>query len=242
MEGPFAGRQALVIGGSGGVGAALSLRLAGLGAEVTVHGAHSRERLDRTVGTIIAAGGKAGGVLLPLDQGAAALRLLEQAPRADLLVCAWGPFSRRPLQECTVEDWEFLTFANLAIPGILVSAVLRDMMERAWGRILLFGGTNTDAVRGFSSTAAYSAAKTALSVLAKSAARTGSPYGVTCNVLCPGFVDTEYLDDAARVYARERAPGGKLLSAAAVADAAAGLLANGDINGAVVPVDGGFSF
>ncbi len=242
MEGPFAGRQALVIGGSGGIGAAISLRLAALGAAVTVHGAHSRERLDRTVGAIIAAGGKADGILLPLQEGASALLLLEQVPKPDLLIYAWGPFSRRPLPEYTVADWEFLTLANLTLPGIVVSAAMRDMMERAWGRILLFGGTNTDSIRGFTSSTAYSAAKTALAVLAKSAARTGGPRGVTCNVLCPGFVDTEYLDSAARAYARQRAPGGVLLAPDAVAEAAVGLLANGDINGAILPVDGGFSF
>ncbi len=242
MEGIFSGKRALVVGGSGGIGAALSLRLASLGAALTVHGGHSRERLNRTLDAIGAAGGQADGLLWPLDQGASVARLLELAPKPDILICAWGPFYRRSLEDCTVKDWEFLTLSNLAIPGMLVSALIRDMIERTWGRILLFGGTDTAGIRGFSSTVAYSAAKTALGVLTKSAATAGGPHGVTCNLLCPGFVDTEYLDAQARSYALEHSPGRRLISTAAVADAAMAILANGAINGAVVPVDGGFSF
>jgi NAD(P)-dependent dehydrogenase (short-subunit alcohol dehydrogenase family) len=115
------------------------------------------------------------------------------------------------------------------------------MTERGWGRILLFGGTCTDTIRGFSTTTAYSAAKTALGVIAKSVAKTAGPFGVTCNVVCPGLADTEYLDGNARAYARDRAPGGRLVSGDEVAAAAFALLSNPSVNGAVVSVDGGLS-
>jgi NAD(P)-dependent dehydrogenase (short-subunit alcohol dehydrogenase family) len=130
---------------------------------------------------------------------------------------------------------------NLAFPGTIVSLALCGMIKRRWGRILLFGGTNTDTIRGFTSTAAYSAAKTALGVIAKSAARTAGKHGITCNVICPGLTDTEYLDEEARAYNRERSPSGKALRPAEIALSALGILENPGINGAVVPVDQGLA-
>jgi len=112
-------------------------------------------------------------------------------------------------------------------------------MERNWGRILLFGGTNTDTIRGFTTTAAYSAAKTALGVIAKSAAKTAGSRGVTCNVICPGLTDTEYVTEEQKRYNREKSPGGKPLSAEEIARTALDILGNPGLNGAVIPVDQG---
>ncbi len=242
MKSDFSGKTALVIGGSGGIGAAVSVELGRLGAELVVHGGRSEERLSGTVSAVRAAGGKARGFLLPLDgltAPEAVPLLLAELPRPDILVCAWGDFFRKGLRFTRPEDWERAVFSNLILPGALVSAVLGAMMEKAWGRILLFGGTNTDALRGYRSTAAYSCAKAALGVLAKSAALEASGSGVTCNVFCPGFVDTEYLDEEARRYAAEHAPGGRLIPAAELARLALDVAKSGAVNGAVVPIDGG---
>jgi NAD(P)-dependent dehydrogenase (short-subunit alcohol dehydrogenase family) len=140
-------------------------------------------------------GGDARGFLLPIDSPRAADFLLRELPKPDILVCAWGRFFRKSLTELTVEDWERAALLDLALPGVLVSSVLTGMIERGWGRILLFGGTCTDTIRGFTTTTSYSAAKTALGVLAKSVAKVAGPSGVTCNLICPGLADTEYLDE-----------------------------------------------
>ena len=68
------------------------------------------------------------------------------------------------------DEWLTQSYANFAFPGMLVSAVLPHMCASGWGRILLFGGTRTDSVRGFRTNAAYAAAKTGLSSLVKSVA------------------------------------------------------------------------
>ncbi|MDR0707635.1 MAG: SDR family oxidoreductase, partial [Treponema sp.] len=157
----------------------------------------------------------------------------------DILVYAYGPFKRAALNETNAADWQFLTQQNLALPGATVSRVLPSMLERKWGRILLFGGTNTDAIRGFATTAAYSAAKTGLGVLAKSVAKAAGGAGVTCNVICPGLTDTEYANEAVRAYNRDKSPSGKSLSSKMVALTAMYVLANRSINGAIIPVDEG---
>jgi 3-oxoacyl-[acyl-carrier protein] reductase len=238
----FAHRNALIIGGTGGIGAALAIKLAEAGARVTVQGGHSPERLKRTLDAIAATGAEGQGFLCSInDNGCeeALKAITERAPAPDILVCAWGPFKRTALEEAGTEHWQEMVLYNLLFPGILVSAFLPGMLERGWGRILLFGGTNTDTIRGFTSTAPYSAAKTALGVLAKSIAKSSGSRGIACNVLCPGLTDTEYLDEAALSYNREKSPGGKTMSSGEIAAFALEILTNPHLNGAVIPVDGG---
>jgi NAD(P)-dependent dehydrogenase (short-subunit alcohol dehydrogenase family) len=271
-EGIFAGRRALVIGGTGGIGRAVALGLAGRGADLTIHGGHSAERLESV---LAAARQEASGicpeaavlkaaearetsarrktgrrsriegflfpVTAPVSRAAETIlaKTVELSGAPDILVLAWGPFQRSLLQETTPENWYFLAENNLIFPGILISALIGDMIMRGWGRILLFGGTNTDTIRGFSSTAVYSAVKTALGVLAKSAAKSAGNAGVTCNVVCPGLTDTEYTEEKEQTYHRKKNPGGGGLSPEDIAAAALHLLENPVVNGAVIPLDGG---
>ena len=239
MQKVFSGKKALVIGGTGGIGRAITLGLAERGAELTIHGGSSRERLDSTIQAVREMGGKSDGFLLPISGPAAAEEIFARVPRPDMLICAWGPFRQGALEKTNLEFWQKMADSNLVFPGTLVSLALPGMMERNWGRILLFGGTNTDTIRGFTSTAAYSAAKTALGVIAKSAAKSAGSRGVNCNVLCPGLTDTVYTTESLRRYNREKSPDGQPLSVGQVAQAALAILENPSINGAIVTVDKG---
>ena len=238
MEKPFFGKKALVVGGTGGIGRAVSLGLAKMGAELAVHGGSSKENLDNTLKEIRKNGGTAEGFLLAINGPQAAGEILSFSPKPDILVCAWGPFKQGRLDSLDKEFWKYMTESNLVFPGILVSHVLKGMMERNWGRILLFGGTNTDTIRGFTSTSAYSAAKTALGVIAKSVAKTAGTE-ITCNVLCPGLTDTEYTTEELRLYNQEKSPAGRALTVQQLASAALAILKAPCINGAVLPADGG---
>ncbi|MDR0475884.1 MAG: SDR family oxidoreductase [Treponema sp.] len=235
----FTGRKALVIGGSGGIGRAVALALAGENAFVTVHGGSSLERLENTINDIKAAGGKAEGFLCSADEKGAAEKILSMSPCADIIVCAWGPFKRSALEDTDAGLWEKMTLCNLAFPGTIVSLAISGMIERNYGRLLLLGGTNTDTIRGFNTTTAYSAAKTALGVLAKSAARIGGQSGVTCNVLCPGLTHTEYLDEEECAYNRKKSPDGAALETSEIARIALAIMKNPGLNGTVIPIDKG---
>ena len=235
----FSGKKALVVGGTGGIGRAVALGLAERGAELTIHGGSSQKRLDNTLNAIREKGVAAEGFLLSIESPAAAEEILARAPAPDILVCAWGPFKQCSLEALDRENWQKITENNLVFPGILVSRVLGGMMERNWGRILLFGGTNTDTIRGFTTSSAYSAAKTALGVIAKSAAKSAGAKGVTCNVVCPGLIDTEYVQEDQRRYNREKTPDGKPLDPEQVARAALDILENPCLNGVILPVDKG---
>jgi len=232
------GKKALVIGGTGGIGRAVALGLAERGAELMIHG-RSRERLERTLAELRTKGTKCDGFLLTIDKPEAAGKILDQYPDPDILVCAWGPFLRGALEDPDMDLWQKMADFNLVFPGILVSRVIRGMMERNWGRIVLFGGTNTDTIRGFTTTAAYSAAKTALGVVVKSAAKSAGSRGVTCNMVCPGLTDTEYTTSEQSRYHLEKNPGGKPLETTDIARMVLAVIDNSGINGAIIPVDRG---
>lgn len=235
----FSGKRALVIGGTGGIGKAVALDLGARGAEVIIHGGNSPERLQGAIKAIQDCGGKAGGFLLPVKNPGDAEKIYNMSARPDILICAWGPFRRGSLESMDAEFWQSMANFNLVFPGILVSLALPVMIKQKWGRILFFGGTNTDTIRGYTTSAAYSAAKTALGVIAKSAARTAPGMDITCNVICPGLTDTEYLDDEKLRYNHEKSPGGALLIPADISGVCMEILANPAINGAVIPVDRG---
>jgi NAD(P)-dependent dehydrogenase (short-subunit alcohol dehydrogenase family) len=243
----FEGRRALVVGGSGGIGRAVSLELGARGARVIVHGGTSRARLDSTVAELAAIGAEAEGFLLDLDAATGLAPLSEAMPALgdiDILVVAFGPFLRKSVAATSRDDWERIAMLDFALPGMLCSACLPAMAARGWGRILLFGGSRTDGIRSYSSNAAYAAAKTGLAVLAKSVAVEGSPNGVGCVLVCPGFVGTEYLSDQEKEALRSRSPRGRLATPSEIASAAVGLIAAEPCiaSGAVVSLDGGLAF
>jgi len=247
LQGDLSGRRALVVGGSGGIGAALCRELARHGASLVVHGGSSAGRLEGLIDGLKRSGAEAKGFLMELEgkQGSIG-RLVQALPslgRIDILVLAFGPFLRASVARTSAEDWERLSLLDLALPGALSSALLPGMAERGWGRILLFGGTRTDSIRAYSSNAAYAAVKTGLGVLAKSLAVEGASRGVSCVLVCPGLVDTEYLTEADRVEYRARAPGGLLLSPEDLARASVQLIAADPCaaSGAIVNLDGGLA-
>ncbi len=249
---PLAGRRALVLGGSGGIGAALSRALAARGADLLVHGGSSAARLEASLAAARAAraaqpapAGAAApaieGFLLPIKTPTDFLSRLPELGRFDILAVAFGPFLQKPLHETSAADWERMALLDLALPGALVSALLPGMAERGYGRIALFGGTRTDAIRSYATNTAYAAAKTGLGVLVKSVAAEYADRGIAAFALCPGFVETEYLGEGLKRELAARAPGKRLIPAASIGDFAAELIAAEPClaSGAVINLDAG---
>ncbi len=236
----LAGRTALVIGATGGIGAAVAESLAAAGAALTIHG-RDEGRLAAKASELAAYGNAVGTIRADLSGGEAPPDLLRAAGSCDLLVVSYGPFVYKPLAETSQADWSLAALGCLALPGTIATEAAVGMAGRGFGRILLFGGTRTDAVRGFKANAAYAAAKTGLGVVAKSIAVEFGPRGVSCAVVCPGFVDTEYLDGAMRSRLESASPRGGLIPTAELAALVAYLLGGGmDLaNGSVVVADRG---
>ncbi len=215
MEGraaPIGDSRSLVVGGSGGIGRALSRALAGAGSHVVCHGART-ERVDAVVSEIRGTGGTADAFPWPIDGVTPftnELRSRFDSACFDIVVVSYGPVLYAPLGETSAQEWERLALHNVALPGALVSLLLPGMVERGRGRFVLLGGTDTGRIRSFGILPAYAAAKTAVSALCASAAETVRGSGVSVFLYLPGFVDTEYVTPAQRKRLVRLAPEGKL--------------------------------
>ena len=242
----FEGKTALVVGGSGGIGREISLALAETGASLVIHGSNKSEKSDSLVREITQKCGNSPRFLAQnlLDSPFSALEaspLLSESKKCDILCVCFGPFVQKPLHETSRSDWEKVALFDYALPGLLVSAALPNMITQKFGRILLFGGTGTAHRTEFSTNAAYAGAKSGVNVLVASVAAEYAAYGITCNAILPGFVETEYLSETQKVALSEKMPRGELISTSSLAKTACTLLSNADINGAVLRVDQGWS-
>jgi len=232
--------HALVVGGSGGIGWAMASALAETGASLTLHG-RDPSRLAEKAGTLRLTGTDVDTVQADLSDGQPPEILLTAARDSDLVVVAYGPFVHKPLARTTAEDWRLVSLACLALPGIIATEAATAMAARGFGRILLFGGTRTDTIRGFLGNAAYASAKTGLGVLVKSLAAEYGKSGISAMLLCPGLVDTEYIDNETRARFAALSPHGRLIAPEAIASFAMSMLSGGmDLaNGAILTADEG---
>ena len=212
-------KNAVVIGGTSGIGFELAKILCKNECSVCVSGRHDPcEQGLEFIPTDFTGGH------LDLDEFPP---LREKLGKADILCVSYGPFVQKPLHLTTAQDWQTLALYDYALAGIAVSSVLPGMMERKFGRIVLFGGTRTESVRSYKTNAAYAGAKTAISVLVKSVSAEYRKYGVTCNAVLPGFVNG----------AKDKSDA---VSAHSVAQSAFSLIQNENLNGVLLNVDRGW--
>ncbi|OHD21129.1 MAG: hypothetical protein A2Y38_19735 [Spirochaetes bacterium GWB1_59_5] len=236
----LSGLKALIVGSTGGIGYAVAEALAGGGASLVIHGRNPEKTAAKAV--LLRANGVAVSTLCAdLSGGEVPSALFDAARASDIVVMAYGPFVYKPLSETTPDDWRLTAYAGLALPGMIATEAAKAMAARGLGRILLFGGTRTDAVRVFKANAAYAAAKTGLGVLAKSIAVEFGGRGVSCAVLCPGFVDTEYLDDQTKIRLSAASPRGGLIPESEIAALVRYMVSGGmDLaNGSIIVADRG---
>jgi NAD(P)-dependent dehydrogenase (short-subunit alcohol dehydrogenase family) len=234
-------RTALIVGGSSGIGADIARLLATAGASLVLHGGHDARRLDSLVAECRALSRDVTGVLIHVDRAEELLPLVTSRRAFDILVIALGPYLDATLAETDIEQWRRLTELNLHVPAYLVHQLLPGMRARRFGRIILFGGPRGDRIEGFRRIAAYAAVKAGLASLTRSLARQYAADGIRCNMICPGYVATEYLppDQIARLEAGR--PAGRLIRPEQVAALCRTLLHpdSEPINGAIVTIDYG---
>lgn len=230
------GKGALVVGGTSGIGSWIAEALMREGVSVTVQGRQHSQRLSA-----LYRHGSVQTLLCDLTKGSCVEDVCECAISSDILCIAYGPFLQKPLDATTAHEWTETVYANLILPGILVSAALPAMKARQWGRILLFGGTETQFLRGFRSNAVYGAAKTGLMSLVRSISMVYAAFGITANAICPGFTDSGLVPEETRRAWAHKNPDGALVTPQAIAEAALFLLKKSEYNGVLMPIDKGWS-
>lgn len=184
---------ALVTGGGRGIGRAVSILLASLGAEVVINYVNRPQAADETAALIREQGGKAETLRFDVAQAgevqAAVKDILARHARLDILVNNAGITRDGLLVKMKEEAWDAVLDTNLKGAFNCLKAVSRAMMKQRWGRVI-----NITSVIGFAGNAGqvnYAAAKAGLQGLTKSAARELAPRGITVNGVAPGYIETE---------------------------------------------------
>lgn len=236
----FAGRRALVIGGSRGLGRAIALDLAGAGADVLAAG-RTEAALRETRGVAAARGLTLETARGDATKRAAVRTLVRKAASPDILVVSAGDYWEGPLARLTDSTWRALVDSNVTSALLALQETLPGMRRRRYGRILLFGVVGSDTPRAAPRAHAYRALKTALLTLARSVAVEEAENGITVNVILPGVIRTPGLPRAWRD-ASAKIPARRLGTPHEVSRAALFLLAeeSGYITGSALAVSGGF--
>ena len=138
------------------------------------------------------------------------------------------------------EDWNQSISLNLNGNFFLTRALLTNMIEDGWGRIVHM--SSIAAIKGVSGTIAYSTAKTGLLGMSKVLANEYARFGITSNVIIPGYLDTgliDTLDEKSRLKIIESIPSKKLGSPSNIVNAIDFLIKSEYVNGSSINVDGG---
>jgi NAD(P)-dependent dehydrogenase (short-subunit alcohol dehydrogenase family) len=244
----LAGRCAVVLGGTSGIGRAISLGFAAEGADV-VASSRRRAEVDATAGAIEAAGRRTLRVTSDVTDRPSLEALRDAAlatfGKVDILVNCAGKTKRDPTLDVDESTWNDIMNTNLT--GTLRGCQIfgRPMLERGYGRIINMASMTT--FLAFQEVAAYGASKAAVGALTKSLAIEWGPRGVLVNAIAPGVFKTALnqalLEGTER--GRElllRTPMRRFGQVDEVVGAAVFLASDdaGFVNGHILAVDGGF--
>lgn len=242
----LSGKVVLVTGGSRGIGRAVCLRLAKMGAMVMVNYVTRPAAAEETVAVIRAAGGSAQPVRFDVgDTGATQERIkkiVAEHGRLDILVNNAGITRDGLLATMKEDDWDQVLAINLKGAFTCIKAACRPMMKRRWGRII-----NIASVVGYAGNpgqANYAASKAGLVGLTRSAAREFATRGITVNGVAPGYIETDMtrgLQEAVTKKILQEIPMGVLGQVEDVAGAVAYLVSEEAryITGQIIHVNGG---
>jgi 3-hydroxybutyrate dehydrogenase len=251
-------RIALITGGGRGIGRAIGLKFATEGAQVIL-AARSIDQVKQAASDIA---GKTSARVLPLVADVTEVGSVEWLVKAvaeyfgrgpDIMVNNAGIAESAPVTKTDDALWQKHLAVNLSGTFYCMRAVLPEMIERGWGRII-----NIASIAGKTGgpyIAAYSASKHGVLGLTRSAALEVGAKGITVNAICPGYVDTDMTSNAIENITRKTrlsadqamesikkmSPQNRIVEPEEVA-ALAALLASDEgrgINGQAINVDGG---
>ena len=241
----LADKVAVVTGAGRGIGRAVALAYARMGADVACV-SRTEENSAKAAVEVEALGRRAWAVAVDVSDtaavDAAAGKILDDAGRVDILVNNAGVTRDNLLMRMSEEEWDTVINTNLKGAFNFTKALTRPFIKQRSGRII-----NIASVIGLIGNAGqsnYAASKAALIGFTKSIAKELAPRGITANAIAPGFIETDMtaaLDDKVRESIIGNVPLGRFGSPDDIAHAAVFLAMepSGYITGQVLTVDGG---
>ena len=241
----FHDRVAIVPGGAGGIGSAVCQALARRGAAVAV----ADVDLERAQAVADALPGSAqhSAVAVDVADAAAVAAVVGTLERVDFLVYCAGNNVKAPSLEMSAEQWRGALDSHLTGAFLFSQAVGRHLVaHRRGGRIVYI--SSVGAWAPIPERGAYSPSKAALNSLAGMLAVEWARYGINVNTVCPGVAATPMTtrvyarDPALQATRRKRMPIPREVYPEEIAELVAFLCGGGGnyVNGAAIPIDGGF--
>jgi len=186
------GKTALVTGSSQGIGKAIALGLAEMGANIIVHYRSEKELAEETVSEIKEFNVKSESVMADLADvnapGEIFAKSKELLGSVDILVLNASVQIRKKWQDISPEEFELQVNVNMRSSLMLIQKFIPHMQEQRWGKILTIGSVQQK--RPHPDMLIYSASKTAIVNMVKSLALQLAPYQININNLAPGIIDT----------------------------------------------------
>ena len=236
-------KRALITGGSGDLGSAISKRLAADGLHVIVHANGNPARAEAVVAEIQSAGGSAEAIAFDVADGEAtgkAIDALLAVGPIQVVVNNAGIHDDAPMAGMSEAQWKRVIDVSLHGFFHVTQPLLLPMARTRWGRIVSV--SSVAAVLGNRGQTNYAAAKAALHGASKSLAREMAARNITVNVVAPGVIEgnmTSELFSAESI--KQIVPAGRAGKPDEVAALVAFLCSAdaGYINGQVIGINGG---
>lgn len=190
-------KRALVTGGSGGIGAAISRRLAIDGYHVYIHANQGIATAQELVAEIVATGGSAEALQFDVTDSAAVTAVLtplvEHEP-IQILVNNAGIHDDAVFPGMRPDQWRRVI--DVSVHGFfhVTQPLMMPMIRSRWGRIV--NVSSVTAITGNRGQTNYSAAKGALNAATKSLSQEVASRGITVNAIAPGIIDTSMSESA----------------------------------------------
>lgn len=238
-------KRALVTGGSGGIGAAISRRLAADGCHVYIHANQGIAAATRLAAEICAAGGSAEALQFDVTDSAAVTAILsplvEDAP-IQIVVNNAGIHDDAVFPGMRAEQWHRVI--DVSVHGFfnVTQPLMMPMIRSRWGRII-----NVSSIAGITGNRGqsnYAAAKGALNAATKSLALEVASRGITVNAVAPGIIATSMSASAFDATAiANMVPMQRAGSATEVADLVSFLASTQStyITGQIISINGGMA-
>jgi 3-hydroxybutyrate dehydrogenase len=194
---PLANRVAIVTGSTSGIGLGIAEALAGQGAHVVLNGFGDAGEIARTRDTLAGLYGveviySPADLSMPEQIGEMVAFARDVLGPIDILVNNAGIQHVAPVGEFPTAKWDAILAVNLSSAFHAIKAVLPQMTERGFGRIVNIASAHGLVASPFKS--AYVAAKHGVIGLTKTVALESARQGVTCNAICPGYVWTPLVE------------------------------------------------
>jgi 3-oxoacyl-[acyl-carrier protein] reductase len=240
------GRVAVVTGSSRGIGRAIAVKLASLGAKVVVNYNSSEDAANEVVDQIVAEGGQAIAVQADVKVAEQAKQLVESAVekfgQLDILVNNVGITRDALLMRMKEDDWDIVIETNLKGTYNCTKVAQRPMIRQRYGRIINI--TSVSGIAGQVGQANYSASKAGVIGFTKAVARELGARNITVNAIAPGYIPTDQTADLPQElidYILNLTPMRRPGTAEEVANAVAFLASEeaSYVNGQILGVDGG---